>query len=152
MATLKEKAKTAGKKISDLAVANEIEAKKGAAKAKRTVKKKLEEAAAPVAEKLEETKLADQMARGRKKAQGDRKKTETRAKAESVKTAVKTPARKVAAAKLKINIQSPMGGIITPEEVAAKVPKGAKEVYIRVDENRIYWVGPKDSGSVEIWE
>ena len=43
-----------------------------------------------------------------------------------VKAAAKKPAAKAKAAKLEIFIQSPMGGNITPEEIAAKLPKGAR--------------------------
>ena len=38
-------------------------------------------------------------------------------------------------------------------EFAAKLPKEAAEVYVRVDENRLYWVSKDgEAGSVEIWE
>ena len=56
------------------------------------------------------------------------------------------------ATKLNIQIQSPMGGVITPEQIAEKVPKEAVDVYVRIDENKIYWVGKKGVGSVDIWE
>ena len=36
-----------------------------------------------------------------------------------------------------IHIQSPMGGEITPAEIAAKVPADATDVYVRVDQNAI---------------
>lgn len=71
---------------------------------------------------------------------------------ETVEKAVKTPAKKAVATKLNIQIQSPMGGVITPEQIAEKVPKEAVDVYVRVDENKIYWVGKKGVGSVDIWE
>ena len=45
-----------------------------------------------------------------------------------------------------------MGGAITPEEIAAKVPKEATDVYVRIDENKIYWVSEKETGAVDIWE
>jgi hypothetical protein len=45
-----------------------------------------------------------------------------------------------------------MGGAITPEEIAAKVPKDAVSAYVKVEENKIYWVNKKgETGSVEIW-
>ena len=43
-----------------------------------------------------------------------------------------------------------MGGNITPEEVLAKVGE-ADQVYIRVDENKAYWVKGEESGSVDLW-
>jgi len=74
---------------------------------------------------------------------------------EAVKTAVEAaakPTRKARAAKLDIVIQSVMGGAITPEEITAKVPKGAVSAYVKVEENKIYWVNKKgETGSVEIW-
>ena len=47
-------------------------------------------------------------------------------------------------------IQSPMGGSITPEEIIKKTgPVDA--VYIRVDENKAYWVRGEETGSVDLW-
>jgi len=74
-----------------------------------------------------------------------------KAAAEKAKAAVKKPAEKARAAKLEIVIQSPMGGIITPEEIAAKLPKGAKQVYVRVDQNKLWWISDEETGSVDIW-
>jgi len=59
------------------------------------------------------------------------------------------PAKKPA--KLEIYIQSPLGGNITPEEVAAKMPAGAESAYVRVDQNLIWWVRGDETGAVEIW-
>ena len=47
-------------------------------------------------------------------------------------------------------IQSPMGGSITPEEIAEKIG-AADTVYIRVDENKAYWVRKDETGSVDLW-
>lgn len=68
-----------------------------------------------------------------------------------VKAAAKKPAAKAKAAKLEIFIQSPMGGNITPEEIAAKLPKGAKSVFVRVDQNKLWWINGEEIGSVDIW-
>lgn len=59
-------------------------------------------------------------------------------------------AKKAAAAVPEIIIQSPMGGNITPAEIAAKVGQ-ADTVYVRVDENKAYWVRGEETGSVELW-
>ena len=72
-------------------------------------------------------------------------------KQEAVKAAVKKPINRAKASKMKIVIQSPMGGSITPEEIAEKVGK-ADAVYIRVDENKAYWVRKDESGSVDLWD
>ena len=98
------------------------------------------------------------------------KKTEETKKAPAAKAAAK-PAEKKAAAKpavkkapekkaavkpaakkgTEVIIQSPMGGNITPEEILAKVGK-ADKIYIRVDENKAYWVRGKETGSVDLWD
>ena len=71
-------------------------------------------------------------------------------KAAASKTAAKKPAAK--AKTVEYIIQSPMGGEITPAEIAAKVPADATDVYVRVDQNAIYWVSGNETGSVAIWE
>ena len=63
---------------------------------------------------------------------------------------VKKQVRK-APPKLEIYIQSPYGGNITPEEVAAKMPKGVECCFVRVDQNLIWWVRGEETGAVEIW-
>ncbi len=61
------------------------------------------------------------------------------------------PAKKAKVPKLEIYIQSPLGGNITPEEVAAKMPEGTEACFVRVDQNLIWWVRGEDTGAVEIW-
>ena len=52
-----------------------------------------------------------------------------------------------------IIIQSPMGGHITPADIARKVPKGTADVYVRVDENKLYYVLRNgETGDLDIWE
>ena len=53
--------------------------------------------------------------------------------------------------KTKIIIQSPLGGNITPRQVLQKIPDGSDSVYIRVDENKLYWVKGDENGAVDIW-
>lgn len=90
--------------------------------------------------------------------------TKAAAKPAVKKTAEKKPAAKPAAKKaapkaapkaakkgVEVIIQSPMGGNITPEAILAKVGK-ADKVYIRVDENKAYWVRGKETGSVDLWD
>ncbi|MBQ8076662.1 MAG: helix-turn-helix transcriptional regulator [Oscillospiraceae bacterium] len=74
-------------------------------------------------------------------------------KAAEKKPAVKAPAKKPAAKKApaaEVIIQSPMGGEITPEAVIAKVGD-VEKIYIRVDENKAYWVKGEETGSVDLW-
>ena len=67
-------------------------------------------------------------------------------KAGGNRKAVKAPA-----SRLKIYIQSPWGGNITPEEIEAKMPEGVDTVYVRVDHNKLWWVRGEETGSEEIW-
>ena len=53
--------------------------------------------------------------------------------------------------KTAIIIQSPMGGNITPEQILSKIPAGSDSVYVRVDENKLYWVKGDENGAVDIW-
>ena len=74
----------------------------------------------------------------------------------AVKTAAKATAEKAEAAakkavKTEIVIQSPMGGDITTEEIIKKVPKGAEAVYVRVDQNKLWWTKGEENGSVDLW-
>ena len=76
-------------------------------------------------------------------------------KAEPVKaasTAAKKPAAKKPAAKkaAELIIQSPLGGEITGAEILARVGD-ADKVYVRVDENKAYWVRGEETGSVDLW-
>ena len=73
------------------------------------------------------------------------KKAETAPAAEE-----KKPAKRGKKAAPTVVIQSPMGGSITPEEILKKTgPVDA--VYVRVDENKAYWVRGDETGSVELW-
>ncbi len=73
-----------------------------------------------------------------------------------VKDAVETVEKEIKAsekkAKLEIIVQSPMGGNITAEEIAAKLPDGAETVFVRVDQNKLWWIRGEETGSVDIWD
>ena len=49
-----------------------------------------------------------------------------------------------------IIIQSAMGGEITPEEILSRVGDVDK-VYVRPDQNAIYWVKGEENGAINIW-
>ena len=68
------------------------------------------------------------------------------------KAAEKKPAVKKAAAKktAEVIIQSPLGGEITGAEILARVGEVDK-VYVRVDENKAYWVRGEETGDVDLW-
>ena len=98
------------------------------------VKKAVEEKAVekkPVAKKVETAKVEKPVAK---------------------KAAEKKPAVKKAAAKktAEVIIQSPLGGEITGAEILARVGEVDK-VYVRVDENKAYWVRGEETGSVDLW-
>ena len=73
-------------------------------------------------------------------------KTEAKKAVETVAAEVKAAAKKAA----EVIIQSALGGEITPEEILAKVGN-AEKVYVRVDQNKAYWVSGEETGSVELW-
>ena len=65
----------------------------------------------------------------------------------------KKPVRKKSARKMEIYVQSPLGGNITPEEIAAKMPEGTEACFVRVDQNKIWWVrGDGETGFEWIWD
>ena len=114
-------------------------AKKAASRVKTAAKKADDKV---LAAKIEVKKTA---------AKTTRKVKDAAAKAETVKKAVQKPVRKVKAAKLEIYIQSPLGGNITPEEIAAKLPESVDSVFVRVDQNKLWWIRGEETGSVDIW-
>ena len=81
------------------------------------------------------------------------KKAEVKAeKAPAKKDPAKKPAAKKPAAKkvAEVIIQSPLGGEITGAEILARVGDVDK-VYVRVDENKAYWVRGEETGDVDLW-
>ena len=98
-------------------------------------------------------KVADQAVAAEVEAKKTARKT-TRKVKEAVKATEAKVEKKVAkakAAKLEIIVQSPMGGNITAEEIAAKIPAGADSVFVRVDQNKLWWIRGEETGSVDIW-
>lgn len=107
------------------------------------VKKAAEEKAAekkPVEKKVETVK-AEKV-----------EKVEKVEKAPAKKPAEKKPAAKKPVAKktAEVIIQSPLGGEITGAEILKRVGDVDK-VYVRVDENKAYWVRGDETGSVDLW-
>ncbi len=88
--------------------------------------------------KAEEKKVATKAKTTAKKIASD-----VKAEEKKIEKAVKAPAKKIAAAKLNLVIQSKMGGSITAEEVAAKIPKNA------VNQRRRSWSEPAQTIHVE---
>ena len=148
----KAKVEEVAEKAVDTAAATEVEVKKATRSTGRKAKAKVEEAAAQVTEKVDAAVMAVEIEAGKAKAKRTRKTVEAKEAVTEAVEEAKKPARKARAAKLDIVIQSVMGGAITPGEIAAKVPKGAISAYVKVEENKIYWVNKAgETGSVEIW-
>ena len=81
----------------------------------------------------------------------------TVAKKSSKKAAGKKPAAKKSSSKKSLSqkaaeviIQSPMGGEITGDEILARIGEVDK-VYVRVDENKAYWVKGEETGDIDLW-
>jgi len=67
--------------------------------------------------------------------------------------AKKPAARKPAAKKTttaEVIVQSPLGGEISYAEILAKVGP-ADKIYVRVDQNKAYWVRGEETGDVDLW-
>ncbi len=148
---VKKNARKAGRKVkeaaeavaqSDPIVAAEIEVKKNTRKAG----KKAKEVAAEVKEAVEDKVVTEEIEVKKTARKGTRKAKETA-------SATKESVKRKAAGVPNIIIQSPMGGYITPADIAKKVPKNTEDVYVRVDENKLYYVlNNGESGDVDIWE
>ena len=137
-------------RIQDTKAAAE-EAKEKAAKVKA------ENTVPEAAEKAEEIKAAAEETKAKLEAvaAAAEKTAKTRKKSqkapEKAKAAKKeAPARKPADEPIQVIIQSPIGGEITPEAILAKVGE-ADTIYVRVDENKAYWVKGEEHGSVDLW-
>ena len=92
-----------------------------------------------------------------KKAAEEKVEAKKPAAEKTVETAAKKPAakkpaaRKPAAKKVaEVVIQSPLGGEITSAEILERVGK-ADKVYVRVDQNKAYWVNGEETGSIDLW-
>lgn len=133
----------------------------------RTVKGKAEKKAKAVEKKLEaivETAGAEAVLDTEKKLEKKTRKARTKLQAEkpavekSVEAVVETAAefekkidrRGRRAKKANIVIQSPMGGEITTDAILEKIG-AADTVYVRVDQNKAYWVKGEETGSVDLW-
>lgn len=132
-----------------------------AARAGKKADKAAEDAAQAVLDA--EKKLDRRKRRTKARAQADRPAVE--AVAEAVAAPVETVAETVAApveavrarrgrkrapAPATIVIQSPFGGEITAEEIRARIGE-ADMVYVRVDQNKAYWVRGEETGEIDLW-
>lgn len=137
------------------------------AKKAKAEKKKIEKKGKAIRKKIAstaETAAAEAVLDTEKKI--EKRTRKTRAKIQAEKPAVETGAEAVAevaaaieekiekkvrrAKKANIVIQSPMGGEITTDAILAKIGE-ADAVYVRVDQNKAYWVKGEKTGSVDLW-
>ena len=95
-------------------------------------------------------KAADKIVSEEIEAKKTVRKTARKAK-EAVEPIVAETKKASRRARLSIIIQSPMGGAISTDEIAKKVPEGTDAVYVKVHENMLYWVKGKETGSINIW-
>ena len=86
-----------------------------------------------------------------KVAAGKAEKAAPAKKKAAAKKPAERPAAKAKAVKTEIIVQSPLGGNITADEIAAKVPAGTDSVFVRVDQNKLWWIRGEETGSVDIW-
>ena len=108
---------------------------------KATPKKKAEEAAAPVEAPVEEKAPAKKVSQ---------KKAPEKKPAPKKAPAKKSAPKKAAAATPTIILQSPLGGEVSAEEILSKVGDVDK-VYVRIDQNKLYWVKGDEAGDKDIW-
>ncbi len=134
--------KAAKKPVKEKAKAAEAKVEKAAKKTKEAVKKAPAKAKA-AAKKVEDKVVADEIEIKKTAAKAARKTKET---VKKVEAAAKKPS-----GKLEIIVQSPMGGNITDAEIAAKLPNGTETVFVRVDQNKLWWIKGEETGSVDIW-
>ena len=130
--------------VAAVAAEKKAVAKKAAAKKPEAEKKSAAEKKPAVEKKPAAKKAKAAAVKAEKKVE-----EKVTAMKETVKETVKKPRAKKAPV-AEVIIQSAMGGEITPAAGLAKVGAGDK-VYIRVDENKAYWVKGEETGSVDLW-
>ena len=130
--------------------------RKAAANSVKDVAKKAVEAKAVAEKPVDEKVVAEKAPEAAKEVKAPAKKTAVKKPVEK-KTAEKKPAAKKAPAKkpaakkaAEVIIQSELGGEITPDAILEKIG-AADKIYVRVDQNKAYWVRGEETGSVDLW-
>ena len=124
----------------------ERKARTRAAKAEKKIDKAATDAAQAVLDT--EEKIDKKKRKARAKVKADKPAVE--AVAEAVAAPVEAVRKRTRKTEMTFVIQSPFGGEITPEEIRARIGE-ADAVYIRVDQNKAYWVKGDETGSVDLW-
>ena len=148
---VEKKAEDVAATAAEVVLEVEKKADKGRRKTKAKVqneKPAVEVAAEAVAEVVATVKEKAKVAE--KKAAKKTQKPKTRkpaAKAATVKkTANRTPEKKIPT----IIIQSPLGGEISSDEILEKLGD-VEKAYVRVDQNKAYWVKGDKTGDIDLW-
>ena len=134
------KAEEPAEKIEKATVPELITAEKiisGAADAKAVIQEKVGDAVAVAQSEIKKA------ARKAKRVVKDTTK--------KVKESAEQTAKKVRAANVKMIFETNAGQQITTEAIAERIPKGVDAAYIKLEENKIYWVKGEETGSVDIW-
>lgn len=156
----KKKVEAEAEKLADAAADAVLEAEKKVEKKARKVKAKAQ-ADKPAAEMVAEAVVAPVEAaveavaapveaavaekKSRKKAPTKKAPAKKKALApKKTQTAPKAPATPL------VILQSPFGGEITAEEILSKVGS-VDTVYVRIDQNKAYWVKGEENGEVDLW-
>ena len=135
---------TAGKGVKKVEKAGEKPAEDAAAGAAAgTAAEAAGEAVLPAEAAAEAAAPVEKKAGKPVKKKGPAKKTAEK------KSAAKKAAVKPAAVPTVI-LQSPFGGEITIEEILTKTGK-VDRVYVRIDQNKLYWVQGNETGDQDIW-
>ena len=130
--------------------AEKVEKKAAEVKTKaKTTKKKAEEVKAALKKVEKKARNVKTMAAEAKEKDALELAVEAVELEEKIEKKVKATKKKITQ-KVEIFLQSPMGGEITPEMILAKVGQVDK-VYVRLDQNKIYWVKGDETGAVDIW-
>ena len=130
--------------------AEKVEKKAAEVKTKaKTTKKKAEEVKAALKKVEKKARNVKTMAAEAKEKDALELAVEGMELEEKIEKKVKTTKKKITQ-KVEIFLQSPMGGEITPEMILAKVGQVDK-VYVRLDQNKIYWVKGDETGAVDTW-
>ena len=120
---------------------------------------------AAIKKEIKENADAVKIETKKKTATVTRQVKEKKEKEETVKEASKETAEEVAevvaekaaeevaeeTAKVAVIFETNYGRQITSESILERIPKGVDAAYIKLEENKIYWVKGTETGSVDIW-
>ena len=136
--------------VEKKAPAKKVPAKKKAA-AEKPVETVTAEAAAPVAAPAAPVKAKKSTKKPEEAVETPiEKKAPAKKVSQKKAPAKKSAPKKAAAATPTIILQSPLGGEVSAEEILSKVGDVDK-VYVRIDQNKLYWVKGDETGDKDIW-